>query len=198
MVQDYTNDYLKMLKTKILASNITENDIIDFVSTVQQIQTFETSEIKLLTLEIYILLKHINNFIPLIDLTLNTIPAKIILDSNENKKEDNCDIEKSCCAPIATEQNNLSQLEKELIAKWSPFKKEENPDLKLPAKGELGNVQIEDREIREGKIYYADVMVDHEGNIVFFKSGPTEIMEAKDYETIYAGLVGQLFDFQTA
>lgn len=205
MVQCYTTDYLKLLKAKILSSKVTEQDIVDFVSAVQSINNFDSIELKLLTLEIYILLKRIDNFIPLIDLTLDSLPAKIIL-ATESNTENTQELpqEEISCAPVeiptettsCRQSDNMSDLEKELIAKWSPFKREDYPGLLFPEEGQIGNIQFDDHEIREGKVYHADVAVDHEGNILYFKSGPTEMMEAKDYEEIYAGLVGQLFDFQ--
>ena len=205
-INNYAVD-LKDLLNKILTTKVSEQDVIDFIKYITNKETFNNVEENLLILEIYIVLKHNNNFIPLVDFTLNSIPEKIILNSlstfekgkkidkkenlnsSINKQEDDFPIENP-------RFKTLKEFRDATIECYSPFKKELNPDLTYPAPGEICNLYIEDNILVPGKTYLSEVLIDHVGNIVSFIKGPTEIMENDDYKEIYQGLIGELFKFQ--
>lgn len=202
MVYYNSENNLRELKNKILASKVSDTEILEFIQDINNTTNFNNVSCNLLVLEIYILLKRIGNFIPMIDISLERIPAAIIFsDSKETavqataaKPVTRCDCNKpKCDADIDDDELKLK-----IINVWSPFKKDADDGLKFPAPGETGNVFFTDEGTIPGKKYHCEVQIDSEGNILKFLSGPTEILSAENYEEIYAGLVGQLFDFQKA
>lgn len=208
-MDDYSStNNLKTLLNNILTTKVNNKEILDFINFCFSKKVFDNQEQELLILEIYITLKKINAFIPLIDYSLDAIPEKIIL------KDFYCG--KSLCDPQieakekfstgaveinpkSTDSNASPQLEdikKKIIEFYSPFSKTNNPNLVMPAPGELGSVIINNIKVVPDKIYSTEVLIDHEGNIVEFMHDPVERLDNDDYNEIYKGLVGQLFQFQ--
>lgn len=197
MVYYNSENNLRELKKKILTSKVSDTEILDFIQDINNTMTFDNISCNLLILEIYILLKRIGNFIPMIDISLDRIPAAIILRSGKTatvEEPKRCD----CAAAKDNMEIDDDELKLKIINIWSPFKKHADDGLKFPNPGETGNVFFTDENAVPGKKYHCEVQIDSEGNILKFLSGPTEILSAENYEEIYAGLVGQLFDFQKA
>lgn len=205
---------LKELKVKILTLQATEQDIINFIQEMNSIENFDCPESNLQILEIYLILKDMDKFIPLVNLSLDMLPAKIILaDITDNIVNSSCEhkeskpcacdtiqISETCekeCEEIKTNccNDNMANLRERLIAKWNPLLAQD-PNVKRPAPGSMGNVYFVDNEIIPGKEYRSNVQIDHNANILYFISGPTEIVKEEDYEAIYSGLIGSLFDYQ--
>lgn len=192
---------LKDLLNKILTTKVTEVEILDFSKYITTNAAFGVNyEHDLLVLEIYTVLKRINNLIPLIEISLEAIPEKIIFSQKQSsptetlKKEEPIQSDTSSC-----DQNcelDMKMIKKKFIERYSPFKQEDNPGLVYPAPGQMGNVIVEDRDILPGKMLLADVSIDSDGNILGFIKEPREVIKNTDFDSIYSGLIGQLFEFQ--
>lgn len=213
-------DNLKILLKNILTTQVNNQEILDFINFCQSREKFNSIEQELLILEIYITLKQINNFIPLITYSLDAIPEKIIshhfysFEKNkikkdtalekEEKKENiknltNCEEEKAKNLKVKEnpeKEFSISEIKKKIIEYYSPFIPKENPTLKFPPVGEKYNLFIPNITIIPSKIYNAEVLIDSDGNIVDFLGDPIEQIDTDDYTKIYQGLVGQLFKFQ--
>lgn len=184
---------LKDFKDKILIAEASEADIVKFIEFVSSTEMFNDTEKKLTIFEIWYLLT-MTDHSALVNALLPTIPAKIIFtESNLIKEKENNNI---AAAHECKNCDDMDDLAKRLIAKWSPFDAEHYPNLKRPEPGATGNVFFDDTDIIPGKIITANARIDHMGNILDFLSGPTEVITCNDYEEIYAGLVGQIFDVE--
>lgn len=154
----------------------------------------------LLVFEIFYSLKTIDSFIPLIQISLDAIPAKIILntdyDINNTENKELESISQELKFSNSNKDIDMEELKKALIKKYSPFKKEDHPEIKYPKPGEQNNLYFYDSEIIPGKEFQCLVLIDSEGNIIRFVRDPLEMLTDADYDEIYGGLVGQLFDFQ--
>lgn len=190
---------LKELLKKILTSEASSLDIINFIQDINQQATFNSIESNLLVLEIYIVLtksEYVN--IPLINLSLETIPAKIIFsNSMENmatpKLSTAVPQNNNCCDQ---EQMSLKDKYNSLKEKWK-FPPDQFPGLKYPPAGDTGNMFFVDDTVIPGKSFRCEAIIDHEGNIVCFPRDPVEILSEDSFDEIYAGLAKELFDFQS-
>lgn len=198
MAQCNSTIYLKDLLKNILTTKASDQEILQFIQFCSTDYDFSDIEKNLLILEIYIVLKRTNNFIPLIDFSLDALPEKIILKSGivSNKKENVENVPKCDIPYTSNTTQDLERFRQTVIDHYSPFLPSKNPGIVYPAAGEIGNLFIEDRELVPGKHFSSEVLIDHDGNIVSFIKGPTEIIDTEDYDQIYQGLVGQLFTYQ--
>ena len=195
---------LKDLLGKTLTAKATDSEILAFIQYAGIDAVYgDNFEHDLLILEIYTVLKNFNtNFIPLIDFSLNAIPEKIILTNSavkkENKSSDLAETQNVHCDNKVneSEDDEYEALKAAFIKHYSPFRKEDNPELIYPNPGDIGNVIIEDTSLSPGRVFIADVKIDSEGNILGFLKEPTELIQNTDYDSIYSGLIGQLFQFQ--
>jgi hypothetical protein len=213
---DYFNSTtnLKEFKEKILTAEIIESDAVKFIEHISATPMPNDAEKKLAYFEIWYLLS-LTNHSALVTALLPTVPAKIVFSAENTISAENItsqeDVKEEIPTPIniesaakieckncdANETETCSEeLAERLIAKWSPFDAKRYPELKRPEPGEFGNVFFDDNDIIPGKVITANVRIDHEGNIIEFLSGPTEVITCNDYEEIYAGLVGQIFDVE--
>lgn len=188
-----TIDNLQQLKSDLLTLKATNSDISDFLRAMEDVVDFSDDEFRATVLEICYLLQLTNTDIPLLKLTLQALLARIILRSTELDLEestnDNAVIQK---CETKSEVANLKQL---IINKYSPFSRDGR--LIFPDEGDFGNVQFVATEIDStGKEYKCDVQIDHNGNILKFLQGPIEMIVNQDYESIYAGLIGKLLEYQ--
>lgn len=207
---------LQELKIKILTMKVQETDIVEFIQDINKQTTFDDVNSNLLLFEIYYLLTVSDmNFIPMIKMSLNALPYRIITnneDLNENKVSSKVSISEvnekvptiatKCCdepkCNCGTDSDvDLNKLKAAIIKKWV-FSPSAFPDVKRPAMGELGNVQFIEEDLIPGKRFSVNANIDYEGNIISFLSGPTEMLNYDSYQDIYAGLVGQLFDIEDA
>lgn len=209
---------LQQLKVKLLTMTVQESEIVEFIQDINKQTTFDNTASNLLIFEIYYLLTVSDmNLIPLIKMSLNAIPYRIIANSealnedeapvkvSESKVEKTPTIAKEpakCCdEPECTcgadSEVDINKLKAAMIKKWV-FSPSAFPDVKRPPMGELGNVQFIEEELVPGKKFSVNANIDHEGNIISFLSGPTEMLNYDSYQDIYAGLVGQLFDIEDA
>lgn len=226
MERYYSVDHLKTLLNNILTTQVNNQEILDFVDFCQSQKEFDNTEQELLILEIYITLKQIDSFIPLITYSLDAIPEKIILHNfyssekkekniptkvikPEEKKEIEISLRPSNTAEkkfesevevskenLAEEKIPMSEVKKRIIECYSPFTPEQNPTVQFPPPGEKYNLYIPNITIIPEKVYNAEVLIDSNGNIVDFLGDPIEQLNTDDYRDIYNGLVGQLFKFQ--
>lgn len=203
---DYFNSTanLKSFKEKILTAELLEADVVKFIEYISATPMPANAETKLAFFEIWYLLS-LTDHSALVTALLPTIPAKIVFSEGSA-----ADIEMPAPAdkssmPPAPEYKNYNmdeatpcstELAQRLIEKWSPFDAKRYPNIKRPDAGDFGNVFFDDHDIIPGKIITANARIDHEGNILDFISGPTEVITCNDYEEIYAGLVGQIFDVE--
>lgn len=219
-------DNLKILLKNILTTQVSNQEILDFVNFCQSQKEFNNIEQELLILKIYITLKKINNFIPLITYSLDAIPEKIILQNyySEEKEKYNASVEKietekkdlslepstvkrksefelnkeNSKENLTKEKISISEVKKRIIDYYSPFLPEKNPNIQFPPPGEEYNLYISNITIIPGKVYTAEVLIDSNGNITNFLKDPIEQFSTDNYTEIYNGLVGQLFKFQEA
>ena len=185
---------LNQLKNKILAASVNADEIIAFIKEINELTVLDRVENNLLVFEIYYLLKKIGGFIPLVDLSLDAVPAKIILTNVTDEKSfiaNNKDNEEHTCDCPQTDDISSA-----IIAKYSPFSPHLNPYLIYPEPGKVGNMQFVAEGITGDSRFQCDVNIDHEGHIVGFNKPPFELTRCTDYEQIYAGLVGQLLEYQ--
>lgn len=188
---------LKTLKKNILISAATEAEIIEFIKDLNTTPVFNLIENNLLVFEIYYLLKQTYQSTPFVALSLDTIPTKIIFADHDFPSDEVAIAPQACDASKEEEScDNNPTIEQLIIAKWSPFRKENNPNLRYPAPGQLGDVQFTADNIMPDKQYHCEVIIDSEGNIINFSRPPFELITCENYEQIYAGLVGQLLEYQ--
>jgi hypothetical protein len=203
---------LQQLKVKLLTMTVQEAEIVEFIQDMNKQTAFDDVNSNLLVFEIYYLLTVSDmNFIPLIKMSLDALPYRIITETtNEEdivvpeKADDVKEVEvipavKCCdepeCKCGADSDVDLNKLKAAIIKKWV-FSPTNFPDVKRPSMGELGNVQFVEEELIPGKKFSVNANIDWEGNIITFLSGPTEMLNYDSYQDIYAGLVGQLFDIE--
>ena len=225
MERYYSVDHLKTLLKNILTTQVNNQEILDFVDFCQSQKEFDNTEQELLILEIYITLKQIDSFIPLISYSLDAIPEKIILHNfySSKQKEENIptktvelnekkEVEISLSPSNTAERKSdikdfkeensikekipMSEVKKKIIECYSPFNPEQNPTVQFPPPGKTYNLYIPNITIIPEKVYNAEVLIDSNGNIIDFLGDPIEQLSADDYRDIYNGLVGQLFKFQ--
>lgn len=196
MENNNTKLYLKKLLDKILVNDFTQQEIINFIAQITEQKDID-NENNLIIIEIIYLLKlQSQNLIPLIVLNLDNIVQRIIINNKiiDNKQSIEKNNEpKDWDINSADGFNKFREYQKK---KYSPFSKEENPTLKFPKPGEKIDMQFIDDTSIPGRKFRSNVLIDHDGNIVEYLSGPTEICEAIDYNEIYSGLIGQIFDYQ--
>lgn len=203
MENNNSRDYLKNLLNKILINNFTEQEIIDFINQVLN-KNFSNDDYLIIIEIIYLLKFQSLNLIPLISLNLDYIIQKIIFNNIDNdvyqkdkeniiKKESKN--ENSVNWDINTPEGFIKFREYQK-KKFSPFKKEKNPNLKYPEPGHQVNMYFIDNTSIPNKKFRSEVLIDSDGNITDFLNGPNEICDATNYNEIYKGLVGQLFDYQ--
>ena len=199
---------LQELKMKLLTMKVQETDIVEFIQDMNKQDTFDDVTSNLLIFEIHYLLTVSDmNFIPMIKMSLNALPYRII--NTENVATDKvstpiipvAEPAKCCNEPECKCGNDsevdINKLKAAIVKKWV-FSPAQFPDVKRPAMGELGNVQFMEVELIHGKKFSVNANIDYEGNIISFLSGPTEMLNYNSYQDIYAGLVGQLFDIEDA
>lgn len=203
---------LQQLKVKLLTMTVQEAEIVEFIQDMNKQTAFDDVQSNLLVFEIYYLLTVSDmNFIPLIKMSLDALPYRIITETTNEEKivvpEKADDIKEAevipavkCCdepeCKCGTDSDvDLNKLKAAIIKKWI-FSPTNFPDVKRPAMGELGNVQFVEEELIPGKKFSVNANIDWEGNIITFLSGPTEMLNYDSYQDIYAGLVGQLFDIE--
>ena len=188
---------LQQLKSDLLTLKATNTDVSNFVHTMDSVTDFSNSEFRAIVLEICYLLQLLNTDIPLIKLTLQTLPARIILrpDQSENTDAAPVNFTTNTCDEVCEMHNEFTELQQHIVDKYSPFTKDGH--LRFPGEGEFGNVQFVAIGVDgSGKEYSCDVQIDHEGNILRFLRGPIEMIADQNYESIYAGLVGKLLEYQ--
>jgi hypothetical protein len=203
-----------MLK-QVLSTQVTNKEILDFIRYCADEYDYSDIEKNLLILEIYIVLKRTGNFIPVIDISLDAIPEKIILKGNKTA-EDTFVAQDTCLESRCEKKQNdtfigtpktegpysvntpeeLERFRQATIDFYSPFSADKYPDVYRPEVGGITNLHIEDRSLVPGKHFTSEVLIDHEGNVTKFIKGPIEIIESDNYEEIYQGLIGQLFNYQ--
>ena len=207
---------LQQLKVKLLTMTVQEAEIVEFIRDMNKQTAFDDVHSNLLVFEIYYLLTVSDmNFIPLIKMSLDALPYRIIAETSDEgeivipKETHNVkEVEATpaakptvkCCdepeCSCGTDSDvDLNKLKAAIIKKWV-FSPTNFPDVKRPAMGELGNVQFVEEELIPGKKFSVNANIDWEGNIITFLSGPTEMLNYDSYQDIYAGLVGQLFDIE--
>lgn len=198
MESNNTNLYLKELLNKVLVNDFTEQEIINFIAQIAEQKNID-NENNLIIIEIIYLLKlQSQNLIPLISLNLDNIVQRIIINNANNNIPDKQPTKKND-EPKDWNINNIEDFNKfreYQKKKYSPFSKEENPTLKFPKPGETIDMQFIDDTSIPGRKFRSNVLIDYDGNIIEYLSGPTEICEAIDYSEIYKGLIGQIFDYQ--
>lgn len=210
---------LQELKMKLLTMKVQEADIVEFIQDMNKQTTFDDAISNLLIFEIHYLLTVSDmNFIPMIKMSLNALPYRIIdtenitTDQVSTVKAEASEVKKVPVTPVAEPvkccdepecqcgadgEVDINKLKAAIIKKWV-FSPSAFPEVKRPAMGELGNVQFIEEELIPGKRFSINANIDYEGNIISFLSGPTEMLNYNSYQDIYAGLVGQLFDIEDA
>lgn len=211
-------DNLQQLKEKLLSMTVKETEVVEFIQDMNKQTTFDDITSNLLVFEIYYLLTVSDmNFIPMIKMSLNALPYRIIVSTEDlinNELPVATNITKAKELPIPTpavesakccdepecncetdSEVDINKLKAAIIKKWV-FSAAKFPDVKRPSMGELGNVQFIEEDLIPGKRFSVNANIDYEGNIISFLSGPTEMLNYSSYQDIYAGLVGQLFDIE--
>lgn len=212
---------LQQLKVKLLTMTVQETEIVEFIQDMNKQTVFDDVNSNLLIFEIYYLLTVSDmNFIPMIKMSLNALPYRIIADTenfdNNTSTAEVKEVRKAIPDPVMTaiadsikccnepeckcgndSEVDINKLKASIIKKWV-FSPTAFPDVKRPPMGELGNVQFIEEDLIPGKRFSVNANIDYEGNIISFLSGPTEMLNYNSYQDIYAGLVGQLFDIEDA
>lgn len=175
---------IEKLFKQIIVNSASEQDIFNFLNNLNSIYNKDNA---LLIFKILYLLKLNKNLSPLLILSVDSCFNNLFFEENQNqkievKKQYSIDLTKS----LREQFNNIKD--------YRSFPPSENPDLKYPKKGDNLILYYTEEDLIPNKKFKCTVLIDSDGNIVEFVNDPIEIYDEIDYETIYAGLAGKLFE----
>lgn len=193
----YNKDYLVELNKKIILNDIVEAEINQVLSSLCEINNFDLIDCNI---QLLIMISSFSPKTELQDCMLKTIKLKLITkhviehsQSCECNYNDNLDF-------LVNNENidkelNYQNVKDYYKEKIKSFK--DNPDVNIPEVGKTMIVHYRDNTTFPGKEYLIDFLIDHNGDVVKMMTNPVEVInDIPTFEDTYAGLVGQILNYQ--
>lgn len=116
------------------------------------------------------------------------------------QKEKYCDKEESCKKKDHCDSNNKKlspeDLKELFLSLYKRFTPGPDNNIVLPPKGEIGYISLRDNMTIPGKTYNMRFVIDDQGNVLRMDGFPLEKKSNADYESLYAGMIGQVMQYQ--
>lgn len=218
----YSINHLKNLVNDVLNDTVSKEQLTKTLQGLALLDDFDNAVNNAYLLAIYALLKD-SNTTPLNKLLLEEIKNQIIfsLIKIENNQQDekccydnvkNNSVPETCAAPLKKKKvdNTLSiyngipsekipdlddhEAVKAYFLKKNTFLANPEGNFNYPSPGNTTVITSGDNMTIPGIRYMINYVIDHEGNIVDIKGYPERVLERTNYEDIYQGLIGKLFD----
>ena len=135
---------------------------------------------------------------------LNTMPCESSNDkmvaplSVETKKIE----EKACCNDIIDTDDNVYENFEGFIVKKKYTPGQELADsFKLPLEGQTANLKIKDELLNPDYIYFSEVEIDWQGNVLSYITAPKKIsknleIQEVDFDEIYHELLNEVYEYK--
>lgn len=192
----YNKDYLVELNKKIILNNIEEVEINQFLSHLCEIDCFDLTECNI---QLLIILSSFSPKTELQNCMLKTIKLKLITKYVIEYQINNCDCNNNL--DFLTNNENIDkELNYQNIKDYyekniKSFKN--NQDVTIPKPGKTMVVHYRDNTTFPGKEYLIDFLIDHNGDVLKMMTNPVEVVnDIPTFEDTYAGLVGQILNYQ--
>lgn len=190
MDQAYTVDSLKEFIQKILINKVNENDFMEFLIYLLNKESFNNIEedfLSLLILNIFTTSNKMQNIIK-DNIIYNFISEYVI-------KEKSMDVLENNVQEINLDDTELYDIKAYFENKVTSFSADSGID--FPAKGETIIINYKDNMSFPGRTFLMDFLVDDEGKVIKMIGAPIETSPEKpDFKAIYAGLVGEILEYQ--
>lgn len=214
----YSHNHLSDVLNTILNDAFTSEQLTNELRQLAILDNYDKKELNAYLLSIYALLYNTCKLSPLDRVLLEEIKNQVLFTLVEKQDDKKCcePDKDTCCPPPAPQKAPAKDIPELSIYRGIPAQQipdlDDNEAVKAyflmknkflanpegaftyPNEGETAIITSGDNMTIPGVRFMINYVIDHLGNVVDIKGYPERVLERTDYEDIYKGLVGKLFD----